>query len=410
MNHRLAAAVVASACSAPLVALAQTLAPGSITNLCTPAVLGDEVVATSAARQHAGSQAKPPGIVGPTGFDWPDTPLGVVRSRDGYLFFGSDGSCHANCGKPTERDGSITRTTGQLHDPLGSDPPLETILPQSPQFKDNAVVYVGGGPAIRVPGGHPGAGNLLMIYSAARWTNLRKQDGNYVYTGLAKSTDEGRSWTDLGFIITAQERFEPGAPSRRNTYSGGEGNLLPDPTGKYFYVYFQDKETHGGFKGSHYTFFSVARVPMDALLAAAFDGSGRTGLPAFRKYYQGRWDQPGLGGYSTSILNPQSDAGEPSVGWSEYLQRYIVIFDDTKNISYAESVDGISWAPTVTLLSTPPSEASALYAVPVGTGPDANVVDKRFFIFYTYYPAATGWQGATVKRLAIDCSEATGGE
>jgi len=200
-------------------------------NLCHPVITGEKIVATPGQRLAAGEQAQPPGIVGPSGFDWSDTQLGIVRSRDGanYLFFGSDGSCHANCGKFDERDGSITRTVGSFDDPLGADPPIETILPQSIQFQNNAIVYAGGGLVTRVPSGHPGAGNLLMVYGAARWTDLLGQNGNYGLTGLAKSYDDGVTWTDLGFIITANVPFIPGAPPNINEYDSGLGNLIPIP-------------------------------------------------------------------------------------------------------------------------------------------------------------------------------------
>src|ERR1700722_14284783 len=90
--------------------------PAAVTNVCHPVRTAVEIVATAAQRQKAGAKADPPMIVGPTGFDWSDTQLGVVKSSDGknFLFFGSEGSCHANCGEPTERDGSITRTVGGL--------------------------------------------------------------------------------------------------------------------------------------------------------------------------------------------------------------------------------------------------------------------------------------------------------
>lgn len=390
---------------------AQAIKPGPVTNLCKPVIFGRDIVATRQHRLAAGNVARPSGIVGPTGFDWSDTQLGVVKSSDGthYLFFGTDGSCHANCNTRTERDGSITRTIGFLDDPLGTKPPLEAILPQRTQFKQNNVTYVGGGPVSRVPPGHSGAGNLLMVYSAARWTNLKQQSGNYGFTGLAKSTDEGVTWTDLGFIITANVPFKAGAAPSVNEFDSGLGNLVPDPAGEYFYYYFPDKVKKDGFDGSPYTFLSVARVPVDEFLHAAFDDETPRVLPSFEKYYQGAWDQPGLGGLSTSVLNPQSSAGDPVVIWNEFLKRYVVIFDDTGTISYADSADGIHWPPAIPLIMVSSKVASALYAVPVGKGNDTNVIGEDFFVFYTYYPNPTpeggGWPAASLRRLNVQCQE-----
>lgn len=363
-------------------------------------------------REAAEKITLPAGIVGPSGFDWSDTQLGIVKSRDGlnYLFFGSDGSCHANCNTLEERDGSITHTVGSLDDPLGTEPPFEFIMPQDDQFAENMIVYVGGGLVSRVPPGHPGAGNLLMVYGAARWTDLQTRTGNYGLTGLAKSYDEGLTWTDLGFIITANVQFRLGAPAKTNEFDSGLGNLVPDPAGQYFYYWFPDKVSHGGFDGTNVTYFSVARVPMDALLHAAFDQEGAGKLPSFEKYYKGQWDQPGLGGLSTSVLNKDSIAGDPVVIWSDYLKRYVVIFDNTGQISYADSPDGIHWPPAQLLKQVSASVASILYAVPVGLGEDPNKIGKEFYIFYTRYPTPSqtggGWPQASIRRLDLECQDA----
>jgi hypothetical protein len=116
-----------------------------------------------------------------------------------------------------------------------------------------------------------------------------------------------------------------------------------------------------------------------------------------------------LGAISTSILNPDSIAGDPVVIWSDYLKRYVVIFDDTERISYAESSDGIQWAPSHLLEQVSSKVGSVLYAVPGGLGDDPNVIGKEFYIFYTYHPTPSptggGWPDASVRRLDFECSK-----
>jgi hypothetical protein len=94
------------------------------------------------------------------------------------------------------------------------------------------------------------------------------------------------------------------------------------------------------------------------------------------------------------------------VTWSEYLKRYVVIFDDTQTISYADSEDGLHWPP-VQLLTTPSPAAGPGYAVPAGKGDNPNVIGKEFYIFYTHYPnpndGGGGWDTASIRRLNVEC-------
>ena len=75
------------------------------------------------------------------------------------------------------------------------------------------------------------------------------------------------------------------------------------------------------------TTMSVARVDVRALLAAAF-ARKPIPLPAFAKFNGGSWNQPGINGRSTD-LEPGSQPGDPSVTYSAFLRRYVVIADDT---------------------------------------------------------------------------------
>jgi hypothetical protein len=112
--------------SAELAASASSTQP--ITQLCVPEVTDNIIVATAAQRKRAGDIALPPLTDHANGFAWPDTELGVIKTPDGYAFFGSDGAFHARQDWEEEIEGnnkygSITRTIGTLSNPLGSEAP-----------------------------------------------------------------------------------------------------------------------------------------------------------------------------------------------------------------------------------------------------------------------------------------------
>jgi hypothetical protein len=59
----------------------------NITALCNPQIVANKVVVTATQREAAGDIAQPPLTDQANGFAWPDTPLGVVKTDDGYAFF-----------------------------------------------------------------------------------------------------------------------------------------------------------------------------------------------------------------------------------------------------------------------------------------------------------------------------------
>jgi hypothetical protein len=386
-----------------------TAATIPITQLCAAKVSDNIVVATAAQRKDAGETALPPLTDEANGFAWPDTELGVVKSGDGYAFFGSDGAFHARqdwegIEEGNNKYGSITRTLGTLNGPLGAEPPIDVTIRPNPDPAVNPYYssydYMGGGPVLRVPQGMPGAGNLLMVYHAEIPTITTHSF--YSVFALATSTDEGLSWTDLGEIV----RINQGYRTDMDGYDIGDADLVPSPDGKYFYIYFADWLANGT---THWlttiNFLSVARAPIASVLAAAFDPKHPHAF-AFEKRYDGWNVDQGLGGYSSDIFPSGAGYWGPArVNWNTDLKRYQAFINNGNLIAYAESPDGLSWsAPTVLKDFSNDPNQPGFYVTPVGQGADPNILGSQFYILYTYYPNnGLGWGGASVRRFTVSC-------
>ena len=375
---------------------------------CTPNILSDVTVATAAARKAAGEKAEPPLTDLNNGFAWPDTPLGVVKSDQGYVFFGSDGAYHARQrwqGKwyGNNKYGSITRTIGTLSNPLGTAPPVDVTLNPNPDPTVDpfysAYDYIGGGPVYRVPQGMPGAGSLLLLYHAEIPTVTTQSF--YAVLGLAASSDEGMSWTDLGEII----RVNQGYRIDIDGFDIGDSNIALSTDGKYFNIYFPDWLANGTTHwGNTITFASVARAPIASVLSAAFGDHPHA--VTFTKFYEGWRFEQGLGGYSRNLNPQQSYGGELQVAYNADLKAYQLLMNAGVVVYYADSKDGMNWSPLAVFhdFRQDPDQPS-VYVNFVGTGADPSILGKQFYIFYTRYPGnGQGWTGASVHRFTVSCN------
>jgi len=394
-------------------AAATSAAPATVTppvtQVCSPKVSDNIIVTTAEQRKHAGDIAEPPLTDSANGFAWPDTELGVVKTSQGYAFFGSDGAYHArqnweeqNFGN--NKYGSVVRTLGTLDNPLGTEPPIDVTIKPNPDPAVNPYYssydYMGGGPVYRVPEGQPGAGNLLMVYHAEIPTITTQSF--YSVFALAASTDEGLSWTDLGEIV----RTNQGYRTDMDGYDIGDSNLVISPDGKYFYIYFADWLANGT---THWlttiNFLTLARAPIASVLGAAFDKEHPHAF-AFEKRYDGWNLDQGLGGYSRDRFPPSAAYWGPTrVNWNSDLLRYQAFVDNGNLIAYAESPDGLTWSsPTVLKDFSNDPNQPGFYVTPVGLGDTPHVLGKQFYVLYTYYPNnGQGWGGASVRRFTVTC-------
>ncbi len=386
-----------------------TAAAQGVTPVCAPKIVADQVVANAAQRQVAGSIAQPPLTDTADGFAWPDTPVGAITvAGGGYAFFGSDGGYHARQtwqGQTYGNDkyGSVTRTSGSLDHPLGSAPPEDVTIDPNPDPSVNpsysAYDYMGGGPVYRVPAGYTGAGNLLLVYHAEIPTVATQSF--YSVLGLAASSDDGKSWTDLGEIIRVNQAYR----DNLDGFDIGDAPLVLSPDGQYFYIYFRDWLANGTTHWENtITNVSIARAPVATVLAAAFGAHPHAA--AFQKYYAGSWNlEPGIGGYSTDLSPNAPYAGESQVAFNSAIARYQMVVGEGVLIAYAESPDGLNWSLPTLLASFQSLPAQpTTYVMPIGSGPDPHVLGSRFYIYYTRYPQdGAGWNGASLNRFTISC-------
>ena len=379
----------------------------AVTRVCTPKVTANEIVVSPMQRYNAGQKAEPPLTDTGTGFAWPDTPMGVIQTDEGYEFFASDGGQHSRQlwrgdWVGNDKSGSVVTTMGTLNNPLGTGTPQDVSISPNPDPSVNpnysSYTYMGGGPVYRVPEDMTGQGNLLLVYHAEILT-----DALYAVLGLAASPDKGSHWTDLGEIIRLNQAFAPGL----DPFEIGDGPLVLSPDGKYFYLYFPDWMANGTVHTTNAegksttTNVSVARAFAADVLNAAFGAAPQHSI-AFQKFYKGGWHlQPALGGASTDLSPPAPFSGYLDIHYNSALQRYGMIISDDTQFAYAESIDGLAWTLPVSLGTFGPIAA---YPTAVGFGDDPHTLGKKFYVYFTHLPTdGSGWNNGTLRRLTLSC-------
>ena len=157
-----------------IAAASVTLGAQTVTQLCTPKITANVVVASPSQRYAAGQKAEPPIDDEASGFAWPDTPLGVIKTATGYEFFGSDGGDHSRQmwkghWVGNNKWGSFVTTEGVLDNPLGSGAPRDVSVSPNPDRSVNpnypSYGYMGGGPVFQGPGWHARSGQLARDLS-----------------------------------------------------------------------------------------------------------------------------------------------------------------------------------------------------------------------------------------------------
>lgn len=137
--------------------------------------------------------------------------------------------------------------------------------------------------------------------------------------GAVVSYDGGLTVHDLGIVLESGDEPDPDAANGFFTGGNGDVSVVLDRERRFFYFYFTN---YGGPDDTQGV--SVARLAFDD----RFRPAGKV-----RKYFEGSWSEPGLGGRSSPILgtsrawrhgDPDSFWG-PSVHWNSYLGCFVML-------------------------------------------------------------------------------------
>jgi hypothetical protein len=124
---------------------------------------------------------------------------------------------------------------------------------------------------------------------------------HYDAIDYAVSTDHGRTWQIKGHAITSPYSTKRGDtaafPEQTYYYGDGDPRLFVDMKSGYFYVYYGSRIVNKGGSWGGFT-EHVARAPI----------SGKMATGTWQKYYDGAWQQPGVGGKEADLVSTARSA------------------------------------------------------------------------------------------------------
>jgi hypothetical protein len=177
--------------------------------------------------------------------------------------------------------------------------------------------------------------------------------------GIAKSTDNGVTWTNRSQVISSPDA----KPTVTPTPSQGYGDLVPSAiiSSGFLYVYYTYNSTTSGVTGDK--MIEVARTPFPFT----------TYPPLFVKYNDGWGTQPGLMGTGSPIVRPISSPThpycvqperEPGISYNTFLGYYLLtmVCDYFGTVSFgprwftSTSPDLVTWSDPVPIPDITPSD------------------------------------------------------
>ena len=139
--------------------------------------------------------------------------------------------------------------------------------------------------------------------------------------GALVSYDGGTTFLDMGIVLSSGYPVDCSAPNGYFAGGNGDFSVILSKNQKFFYFLFSNYAGPQDAQG-----VAAARIPVEQRY---------TQVGAVRKYFQGKWQEPGLGGQVTAIFpasvvwnDPNTDAfWGPSVHWNSHLQKFVMLLN-----------------------------------------------------------------------------------
>ncbi len=215
--------------------------------------------------------------------------------------------------------------------------------------------------------------DLIGFYHAEdHWYPGNKDYIAWKSTGLATSADNGKSWTDLGQIITSS------TPKPASPEWGGSGDccVIWHETDQRWICYFQNHNIRMAISG---------------------DPEGKPGT--WYKYYQGSFSENGLGGQSTPLAGLSEVPGSnPSVHYNTFLKLWILVYHgwNPPCLYIASSTDGYFWLEPQ-ILATGSQGGRAWYPTIIG---DSDVkAGEKARLYYADFTADGGSRNFVSREI-----------
>lgn len=263
----------------------------------------------------------------------PESTMGVIRLGDGSYQWDYSGN--------TDQSAIVGGMTlnGTLDSPAANSS-ASWIMGNKPAN----ISYIGAGQKIV----NPNDGSWLMAVHSEQWPSGRASD-YWSYTSLARSTNNGTSWTFIGHMLKPQFPFDNTQNLGRG-YDIGNGCLAP--LGAYVYQYYREttsNNVNGPFP------ICVARCLASDLFSSSIAGSPTVGT--WKKWDGSGWfGDPFTGLGAQVIADPQTISFWPHVCLhSPTGTLFVGISSDInnshdRNLYLAQSRDGLNFS-TPTLVA-----------------------------------------------------------